>query len=172
MRHHLQAAGALATTIHNTAAALWSLRIPEEQAWARRERGAELVAHTVAVWDTALNHIGDDRLTTKQVTCCADLANWAVDHLTVTADLSRATRIGAQVLGNCELVLGPDHTNTLTARRNLAIAYEWAGRLDEAIPLFEETLTACVRVLGPDHPTTLTVRNNLADARRSAGPVG
>ncbi|WP_423842205.1 tetratricopeptide repeat protein, partial [Actinomyces naeslundii] len=36
--------------------------------------------------------------------------------------------------------LGPDHPDTLTSRNNLAGAYRDAGRLDEAIPLFEQTL--------------------------------
>ncbi|MFC2360878.1 MAG: tetratricopeptide repeat protein, partial [Actinomyces dentalis] len=48
-------------------------------------------------------------------------------------------------------------------------AYESAGRLKEAIDLFERTLADRERVLGPDHPHTLTSRNNLAHAYRSAG---
>ena len=46
--------------------------------------------------------------------------------------------------------------NTLTSRNNLALAYQDAGRLAEAIPLFERTLTDLERVLGADHPYTLT----------------
>jgi hypothetical protein len=41
-------------------------------------------------------------------------------------------------------------------------AYESAGRLDEAIPLYERTLADFERVLGADHPGTLTVRRTLA----------
>ncbi len=124
VRERQQAAGRLRSTIVDTVAALWSLRIPEEQAWARREQAAELVAHAVAVWDIAvgdiaLDHTGDDRLPPDQLTRCAELANWAVRHLTVTADLSRATRIGAQLLGDCERVLGPAHPFTRTVRDNL-----------------------------------------------------
>jgi len=65
--------------------------------------------------------------------------------------------------------LGPDHPRTLTSRNNLAVAYESAGRLDEAIDLFERTLADHERVLGPDHTHTLTSRGNLAVAYRSAG---
>ena len=54
-------------------------------------------------------------------------------------------------------------------RNNLAIAYEAAGRVDEAITLHEQTLAARERVLGPDHPDTLQSRNNLAIAYRDAG---
>ena len=44
---------------------------------------------------------------------------------------------------------------------NLADAYESAGRLEQAIDLFEQTLSDRLRVLGPDHPGTLASRNNL-----------
>ena len=36
--------------------------------------------------------------------------------------------------------LGPDHPDTLTSMNNLAKGYEDAGQLDQALPLFEETL--------------------------------
>ena len=67
--------------------------------------------------------------------------------------------------------LGPDHPRTLAARNNLAIAYQSAGRLDEAIDLHEQVLADRERVLGPDHPHTLTSRSNLAIAYRSAGKL-
>ena len=65
--------------------------------------------------------------------------------------------------------LGPDHPSTLTARNNLAGAYQAAGRLDEAIPLYEQNLEDRTRILGPHHPDTLTARNNLANAYHDAG---
>ena len=65
--------------------------------------------------------------------------------------------------------LGPDRPSTLASRNNLAGAYRDAGRLDEAIPLFEQTLEDRTRILGPHHPDTLTSRNNLAGAYRDAG---
>ena len=70
-----------------------------------------------------------------------------------------------------EEVLGPDHPDTLVSRNNLASAYESAGRLGEAIPLYEQVLADRVRVLGDDHPQTLTSRNNLAYAYLAAGRV-
>ena len=66
-------------------------------------------------------------------------------------------------------ILGPDHPDTLTSRNNLAYAYRSAGRLDQAIPLYEEVLADRVRLLGDDHPQTLTSRNNLAGAYKAAG---
>mgnify|MGYP000960945088 CR=1 FL=1 len=71
-----------------------------------------------------------------------------------------------------EEVLGPDHPDTLVSRNNLASAYESAGRLGEAITLFEEVLADRVRVLGEDHPDTLASRSNLAGAYESAGRLG
>ncbi len=69
-------------------------------------------------------------------------------------------------------MLGADHPDTLTSRNNLAGAYQAAGRLGEAIPLFEQTLADRERVLGADHPDTLTSRNNLAGAYQAAGRLG
>ena len=51
----------------------------------------------------------------------------------------------------------------------VAQAYESAGRLGEAIALYEQVLADRIRVLGPDHPDTLSSRNNLAYAYESAG---
>ena len=64
---------------------------------------------------------------------------------------------------------GSDHPDTLITRNNLAVAYYSAGRLAEAIELYERVLADQERVLGPDHPDTLKTRNNLAVAYRSAG---
>jgi hypothetical protein len=60
----------------------------------------------------------------------------------------------------------------LTARHNLAAAYRFAGRLQEAIPLYERTLSDREPVLGADHPQTLSSRNNLANAYRLASIHG
>ena len=60
--------------------------------------------------------------------------------------------------------LGPAHPDTLAARGGLAAAYQAADRLEQAIPLFEQTLTDTLRVLGPDHPHALAARGNLAYA--------
>jgi hypothetical protein len=61
-------------------------------------------------------------------------------------------------------VLGPDHPDTLASRNNLAYAYQSAGDVGRAIPIYQQTLADAERVRGPDHPSTLTFRNNLAGA--------
>ena len=66
-------------------------------------------------------------------------------------------------------LLGPDHRDSLTSRNNLAGAYESAGRLTEAITLYEQVLTDRIRILGEDHPDTLSSRNNLAGAYQRSG---
>ena len=65
--------------------------------------------------------------------------------------------------------LGPDHSNTLATRSNLASAYRDVGRLALAIAMLEETLRQRAAKLGPDHPGTLSTRNNLAEAYQDAG---
>ncbi len=78
--------------------------------------------------------------------------------------------------------LGPDNPGTrntmngLTgayqnAMLNLATAYQAAGKLDLALPLFEETLKLQKAKLGPDHPDTLTTMGSLASAYRAAGKL-
>ena len=54
---------------------------------------------------------------------------------------------------------------------NLAAAYQAAGKLDLALPLFEETLKLRKAKLGPEHPDTLTSMNNLAAAYQAAGKL-
>ena len=65
--------------------------------------------------------------------------------------------------------LSPDHPDTLASRNNLAGAYCDAGRLNEAITLYEQTLKDRTRILGPHHPDTLLSRNNLANAYQETG---
>ena len=67
--------------------------------------------------------------------------------------------------------LGPDHPSTLASRSSLAGAYRDAGRLEEAIALYEQTLEDRTRILGPHHPNTLASRHNLAGAYHDAGKL-
>jgi serine/threonine-protein kinase len=68
-----------------------------------------------------------------------------------------------------EAALGADHLDTLISRIHLANADAEAGRLTEAIALFEATLELLEAKLGPDHLHTLASRNNLANAYQAAG---
>ena len=83
----------------------------------------------------------------------------------------QAIAVGEPLTADLELRLGPDHPDTMNARNSLAAAYLAAGRVAEAIPLFEQTLDVRQRRLGSDHPDTLTSQNNLASAYQVAGRI-
>ncbi|MFC9326981.1 FxSxx-COOH system tetratricopeptide repeat protein [Kitasatospora sp. NPDC057015] len=80
-----------------------------------------------------------------------------------------ATRHWEHLATTAEHLLGPDHTDTLIARGNLASSYGRAGRTTEAIVLQERVLADSERLLGPDDPDTLIARGNLADFYGQAG---
>ena len=78
-----------------------------------------------------------------------------------------------QLLTDRLRVLGPDHSDTLTTRNNLASWRGMSGDPPGAVTAFEQLLTDRLRVLGPDHSDTLTTRNNLAYWRGKSGdPAG
>jgi tetratricopeptide (TPR) repeat protein len=54
---------------------------------------------------------------------------------------------------------------------NLAMGYRAAGKLDLALPLYEETLKLSKAKLGADHPDTLASMNNLAEGYKAAGKL-
>ena len=84
----------------------------------------------------------------------------------------RAAGYLRRALASSVRVLGKDHPHTLAARNDLAHAYQAAGDLGRAIPLYEQALADRQRVLGRHHPDTLAARNNLASAYRAAGDLG
>ena len=96
----------------------------------------------------------------------------ALYHLLELGDSTpQAIAVGEPLTADLERLLGPDHPDTLNSRNSLAAAYLAAGRVAEAIPLFEQTLAVRQRLLGPDHPETLTSQNNLASAYQDAGRI-
>ena len=91
-------------------------------------------------------------------------------HLLELGDSTlQAIAVGEPLTQDLERALGGDHPDTLNSRNSLATAYLSAGRVAEAIPLFEQTLAVQQRLLGPDDPDTLTSQNNLASAYQDAG---
>jgi RNA polymerase sigma factor (sigma-70 family) len=93
-------------------------------------------------------------------------------HLIELGDSApQAIAAGEPLTADLEQMLGPGHPDTLNARNSLAAAYLAAGRVADAIPLFEQTVAVFQRELGPDHPDTLTAQNNLASAYQDAGRV-
>ncbi|GIW95187.1 MAG: hypothetical protein KatS3mg110_3228 [Pirellulaceae bacterium] len=64
---------------------------------------------------------------------------------------------------------GFDHPDTLASRNDLALAYQFAGQLDLALPFMEETLTLRKLKLGTDHVDTLVTMHNLANIYSALG---
>ena len=54
---------------------------------------------------------------------------------------------------------------------SLAQGYQIVGKMDRALPLFEETVRLMTARLGADHPETLLTMNNLAFAYQAAGKM-
>ncbi len=57
---------------------------------------------------------------------------------------------------------GAEHPITLKMLYNLATTYYNAGRVPEAIALYEQVRDARVKTLGADHPDTLATQSSLA----------
>ncbi|WP_329468725.1 tetratricopeptide repeat protein [Streptomyces sp. NBC_01431] len=87
----------------------------------------------------------------------------------MAGDAAGAAAAFEQILADRQRVLGPDHPNTLTARKDLAVLHGLTGDSADAARALAELLADCERVLGPDHPNTLAVRSHLARLRGRAG---
>ncbi|MFI5455362.1 MAG: tetratricopeptide repeat protein [Isosphaerales bacterium] len=70
-----------------------------------------------------------------------------------------------------EATLGPAHHSTLVSMSGIAEAHLYAGRLNEAIPLFEETLKLMRAKLAPNHPNLLNCIGSLALDYQDAGRI-
>ena len=96
----------------------------------------------------------------------------ALDHLIELGDsMPRAIAIGEPLIADLERLLGASDPDTLSARNSLAVAYEDAGRVEDAIRLFEQSLAGREGLLGADDPDTMRSRSDLARAYRKAGRV-
>jgi len=82
-----------------------------------------------------------------------------------------AITVGEPLAEDLGRLLGPDHPDALNSRNSLAAAYLAVGRVDEAIPQFEQILALRQRTLGPDDSETLVSQNNLASAYQDAGRI-
>jgi tetratricopeptide (TPR) repeat protein len=71
----------------------------------------------------------------------ADMRNTLGLSLNELGEQALAITVFERALATHSARLGPDHPDTLTSMNNLAMAYRAAGRLDEALPLFEQAAT-------------------------------
>lgn len=136
----------------------------------RHRRAARDIAEQVTALLAAAGPTGaaDDRLARALLR----LRFLALYHLIELGDsATQAVAVGEPLAADLERALGPDHPDTLNVRNSLSAAYGAAGRVAEAVTLFERTLVGRQRALGPEHPDTLTSQNNLAVSYQDAGRV-
>jgi hypothetical protein len=51
-------------------------------------------------------------------------------------------------------LLGPEHPDTLTTRKNIVLLLSNQGKCEEALQAFQEVFDIWKRELGPEHPST------------------
>ena len=102
---------------------------------------------------------------TEQIRSCLMRAFVDANELGLT-DEALTLQHGVEII---QSLMGSAHSDVLVLQNNLATTYEKAGRLNEAITLFEQVLADRIRILGDKHPDTLASRNNLAYAYQSIG---
>ena len=136
--------------------------------WQNRPAARDAITQITAVHEHLAPHLGGRAsVLTEPLLWLRSWALWCLNDLGDSFAL--AIDYGIDIVADCERVLGGTHPVTLQSRNNLALAYQDAGRLAEAIPLYERTLADFERVLGGTHPATLQSRNNLASAYQDAG---
>jgi tetratricopeptide (TPR) repeat protein len=136
--------------------------------WRNRPAARDVIQQIIALYEHLAPYVGEHDA--ALIETLLRLRGWAIWCLNELGDSSAlAIECGRDLVIDREQVLGETDPSTLAARNNLALAYQAAGRLDEAIPLFERTLADREQVLGGTHPSTLDSRNNLANAYLGAG---
>jgi len=167
IREQLAAGDSLMAVCMAAAQLLAGLAESLSRSW-HQDRGAvrDLVDQIMALYESSAG-CPPDRLLVRRL---LGLRGWAVLFLSHLGDSAeQSIMIAEPLLADLERVLGTDYPDTLDTRRNLAIAYQRAGRMAEAITLLEQTLADLERVLGADHPDTLAGGNSLANSYRDAG---
>ena len=136
--------------------------------WQNRAAARDAIQQIMALHEHLAPYLGGQDAALTEI--LLELRGWAIWCLNDLGDsFAQAIEYGQGLAADSERVLGDAHPSTLTSRNNLAAAYRAAGRLEEAIPLYERTLADRERVLGDTHPSTLISRNNLAAAYQDAG---
>ena len=160
--------GSLAGLGAGVAGLLWVVIQSLAEPWQNRPAARDAVQQIMALHEHLAPYLGgQDAALTETL---LRLRGWAIWCLNALGDsFGQAIEYGQDLVADSARVLGETHPNTLGSRNNLAATYRDAGRLDEAIPLFERSLADSERVLGETHPNTLGSRNNLALLGSSSG---
>ncbi|WCR58332.1 tetratricopeptide repeat protein [Wolbachia endosymbiont of Ctenocephalides felis wCfeJ] len=77
---------------------------------------------------------------------------------------NKAQQAYQEALDIQKVVLGPNHSDTLDTRHNMAVVLEKQGKYSEALEIYQTVFDIQKRkdVLGPNHPYALMVRHNMA----------
>jgi tetratricopeptide (TPR) repeat protein len=138
------------------------------QPWKNRLVARDIIQQVAALNEHLLPYLHDDHTEVLEVLMRLRVwAQWSMGELGESA--IQRIEYGELLVADCERLLGDTHPMTLASRNNLASAYAEAGRMAEAIPLLERTVTGRKTVLGDTDPDTLMSRNNLASAYQRAG---
>jgi hypothetical protein len=154
------ACGAAASAVEGSVAALAS----DQDHTAVREMIAQVTALTENA-EAVPDGVGEPVATMLTL-----LRALALHHLTELGDsMPHAIAIGEPLIADLEQRLGPDDSDTVRARNDLARAYRETGRVADAVPLVQEIHATRERLFGADDPRTLAARNNLASAYLATG---
>ena len=167
IRENLAASGSLTAVCTAAARLLDGLAESMREKW-HEDRAAvrDLVEQIMALDESSARCPADSALV-RRLLGLRGLAVLFLGHLGDSAQQPIA--MAEPLLADQKRLLGADHPDTLAVRMSLAIAYQRAGRITEAIRLLEQTLADRERVLGTAHPETLGVRISLANTYRDAG---
>jgi tetratricopeptide (TPR) repeat protein len=136
--------------------------------WQNRYAARDAIQQIMALHEHLASHLRDqDTALTERLLPLRGRAIMFLNNL--GENFAQSIDYGKGLVADRERILGDTHPDTMGSRNELAVAYQAAGRLQEAIPLFERALTDAERILGGTHPDTMTIRNNLAAAYRAAG---
>ena len=76
----------------------------------------------------------------------------AADMLAQQRNYEQAEQAYREVLGDRLRLLGPDHSDTLATRHEIARMLARQGQHERAKQEYQEVLATELRALGPDHP--------------------
>ncbi|HEX3591957.1 MAG TPA: FxSxx-COOH system tetratricopeptide repeat protein [Pseudonocardiaceae bacterium] len=153
----------LPAVIERAARVLDDATFAQQEAWQRRDEGEELVRHIDALW---AHTRGGPVSVVRQVLA---LRQWAVRQLTEAMALERAVHLAEAVDADHSPGCDGDDPDRLVSVHDLATAYLRTGRIEAAIPLFEQALATARRLFDDDDPNPLVMASNLAGAYFEAG---
>jgi tetratricopeptide (TPR) repeat protein len=120
--------------------------------------------NTLATWRSNLTG-EDDRY--RMMLAMLDLGDLFFDQVR----LNEAEKIFAQLLQDCEKLLGPKSLWRLDVVMRLAIIWQRQKKLGEAEEMFIRVLKGHEELLGPNHIMTLHAVNNLGDFYRTGNKL-